>query len=111
MKVGFFVENMNQLIKTPRQTYPLHLERDVAVTSTPTEEKSYKVEDALDVALIVIDSLCREMYSQDSLLLAFYAAQSRKPEHINEDDYNELILRVAERAEKLRKSNPISTLF
>lgn len=66
---------------------------------------------ALDVALIVIDSLCREMYSQDQMFLAFSIAARKKPKHISDKDYEKIINMVAQRAEKLRKSNPMSCLF
>jgi hypothetical protein len=106
------VETMTQSLKTLPQNSLLRSEQDAVQISTPTgEKKNYKAEDALDVALIVIDSLCREMYSPDSMYLAFSAAFSRRPPHICEEDYQELIVRVAERAEKIRKSNPISGMF
>lgn len=106
------MENMNQSLKIQPQKYPPPLEQDVVQILTKTEEKRpYKVEDALDVALIVIDSLCREIYSPDSMYLAFSAALSRRPEHISEEDFKEIIIRVSDRAEKIRKKNPMSTMF
>ena len=106
------MEVTNQSLKTQPQNFPLPSEQDAVQTSTPTEEKSsYKLEDALDVALIVIDSLCRELHSFDSRYLAFTAAASRRPSHISEEDWQELITRLAERADRLRRSNPMSNLF
>ena len=87
-------------------------EQGAVQTSTHTEEKkSYKAEDALEVALIIIDSLCREMYSFDSMYLAFSAARGRRPPHISEEDYERLILNIAERADTIRRSNPIASMF
>jgi hypothetical protein len=80
---------MSQLSNTHPHIYPQHLEQVAVQILTSTEEKkNYKVEDALEVAMVVIASMSREMYSPNAMYLAFSSARASRPPHISEEDYN-----------------------
>lgn len=80
-------------------------ERAVAPHSIQIGEQSYSRDEALEVALVLLEHLCHQMLSPDAMSIAFITARNRMPEH------EELIQALYERANQIRKGNTLSGMF
>jgi len=90
----------------------LPLEQDAAHRLVTLDGlKQYGAEEALQVAIILLESAFRAILSPDSLAIVFMEAQHRRPENIDEDTYNKLMLLLIKRADNLRRSNTLSGMF
>ena len=86
-------------------------EQDVARNSIQLGNKSYNTDDALKVALIIIECFSREVLSPDVLQIVKCRVVKMRPDNISETDYCHLITSIFTRADMIRKSNTISGMF
>ena len=92
------------------------LEQDALAASstqivTRSSFREYTTEDALDIALIIIGCLSREMPSPDARTLAKLLVLRCRPSNIVEEDYREIVERIFNTSGKIAKGNPISGMF
>lgn len=89
----------------------LPLEQDVAAGSATQQEIIYSAEQALEVALLIIEALSSVMLSADKMFLAFNKVLHHKPDWIDEDSYYNLLNRILNETDQVRKRNPMSRMF
>jgi len=68
-------------------------------------QQSFNRDEALEVALVVLECLSLEMLSPEAMALAFISAGKKMPDH------TELIIALYQKANQIRKGNPISGMF
>jgi hypothetical protein len=105
------VENTKTLSKRKGQTSRQPLVQDAHQLSVIHPEKQYSIEDAFQVAIILLECIAFEILSGDKLSLAVGHAQKYRPDNIPEEDYNGLLERLLDRMQTIRKRNVISGMF
>jgi hypothetical protein len=74
-----------------------------------TKLNNYSPEEVLQVGLIIMDSLCREMCSSDMLYLAFSSAKDRlEKTSMDKDKVKSLFNRYVSMADAARKRHPFA---
>ena len=97
------MESITTLPNQEADTGVQHSEQAVAVHSIVTD--GHSLEEALEVAVLLVGCLAKNILSPDSLALAFMEAAKYC------EGKEELLLKIHEAADGLRRSNPVSGMF
>jgi len=109
--LGIIVESTKTLSKRKGQTSRQPLTQDAHQLSVIQPEKRYSVEDAFQVAIILLECIAFEILSGDKLSLAVRRAEKYRLDNISQHDYKDLLDRLLERMQSVRKRNIMSGMF
>ena len=88
-----------------------HLEKDAVPHSILTADDYYTPEEALEVAILLLQRLCREIHSPDSLSLVFHHMLENNSTSLTKKDYESLVSKLWLEAAREQYKNPLSSMF
>jgi len=109
--LDIIVENTKTLSRKKKQSSHQPLTQDAHQLSLTQQEKKYSVEDAFQVAIILLECIAFEILSGDELSLAVRRAEKYRLDNISQHDYKDLLDRLLERMQSVRKRNIMSGMF
>ena len=107
-----FVQNLITLDNTLVAELNQHSELVVAQASTHKDETSFKKDDLLKMSMLLLESLQRNVLSQDVWVLSYLAFRDRATESgLDAETIHQFIMGLESARGKRFASNPMSSMF